>query len=700
MLKRLLVGTSKNSFRFFRYFCKSLQELHLHNEGLLKTEVFRSLLVLIFSVLFLFSCTSTGTPQVTTTEKIIDFVPIHKTNQIETNTNKNDNTVITNQIQKHQGAVTSFDYNPVKNSFFSAGSDGFIYEFLNNDSFSFWQVSDIQIKNIAVHPNGSLIAVYETDGYTIHRISVWNWDLKQKLYAKRFKDSIVSLSWSAKGSLLFIGNTSLEGLTVLEAMSGNVRPLFSSSQGIISIASTGESESTVITYGPSGKILYSDIQNGKEKASFFSISDVQNSLLYANNSKIAGIKENSIIVIDAINGKKINDFFGLKPIILSTNYDPQLAWIVDSEGYTYQNDQELSITIPVPLDTQITQAIQGGNFVYFGTSVGDIYKFEKPMTSESSLQVQKITTDSIHAIDSVASDNSRLFILSKNNLFLSAGPGKAPVYCFNDIKGNKVDLFENNLFFWSNIELNPIILSSFDGENKKEICYPKEIVKSLSFFENKIIYTDRANTVHVVSIADGKEIYTYTGTGIQEAVMLNNQYLCISRSSTSKSPNPLLLINIGTGETVPIPISGDLCYGLQQAHDNLLMLTTYLVKTEKNSQTDLLRFTINPTNLSTIQTTTLSSFQDEDLGASINFTNSNTIFSTLGKNNFYEIDLKGKQQIKFDRTLSLPSKIKDLDQFIVSLNYDGSLSWFDKKSKKYLSTTYITTEGFWLEYKN
>ena len=144
--------------------------------------------------------------------------------------------------RQHRGPVLSLAKVPGANVFFSAGKDGFISSHNTNGADETWQISDIPLKIIAVHPNGNLIAAYESDGFSIHRISVWDWSTKKRVYAKRFRDSIISLSWSAHGKYLMIGNTSIEGITVLDGNSGNVQSLFKTAPGIVSLSITGASE--------------------------------------------------------------------------------------------------------------------------------------------------------------------------------------------------------------------------------------------------------------------------------------------------------------------------------------------------------------------------------------------------------------------------------------------------------------------------
>ena len=158
-----------------------------------------------------------------------------------------------------EGGVTAIADSSITHSFFAAGKDGFITRFsYRTMKPETWQVSTMPIKRIAVHPKKTFIAVYETDGFSIHTISLWDWQTKKQLYAKRFTSSVVSLSWSAQGTYLFIGTASTEGITILDA-SGKIKKVYPRPPGIVLLAATGPSEKSIVTYGETGRLVYADI---------------------------------------------------------------------------------------------------------------------------------------------------------------------------------------------------------------------------------------------------------------------------------------------------------------------------------------------------------------------------------------------------------------------------------------------------------
>ena len=74
--------------------------------------------------------------------------------------------------QAHQDTVNKVAVTK-DGSVFSAGKDGFLIRWTEDGMGEHYQITELDIPMIAVHPNGNDIAVYETDGFSIHRVSVW-----------------------------------------------------------------------------------------------------------------------------------------------------------------------------------------------------------------------------------------------------------------------------------------------------------------------------------------------------------------------------------------------------------------------------------------------------------------------------------------------------------------------------------------------
>ena len=105
----------------------------------------------------------------------------------------------------------------------------------------------------------------------------------------------------------------------------------------------------------------------------------------------------------------------------------------------------------------------------------------------------------------------------------------------------------------------------------------------------------------------------------------------------------------------------------------------FRLKTEDSEQTDLVLIKLNSTQPARSTFTTALSYNDEDLHASL-YDDGQAVLTNLGKNNLVYYD-KSRRSIKqLPRDYALPRKAVMTDSYIISLNYDGSLSWFSRRN--------------------
>ena len=136
--------------------------------------------------------------------------------------------------QPHNGKANHGTFAP-DGSFYSVGDDGFVIKWNSENKGEHYQISDLEIKYITASPNGTDIAIYETDGYSVNRISIWNWKTKRRLVVKRFTDTISTINFSEKGSWLMIGTNSVDGIIFLNAKTGTVLRKVKESPGMVTM---------------------------------------------------------------------------------------------------------------------------------------------------------------------------------------------------------------------------------------------------------------------------------------------------------------------------------------------------------------------------------------------------------------------------------------------------------------------------------
>lgn len=93
--------------------------------------------------------------------------------------------------ESHQSSVTNIvmmnKNGGLDTSFLSTGDDGFIVKWTGDNLGEHYQISDVGIKLVAISPNGNDIALYESDGGSINKITVWDWTTLKRKYMKNFQ---------------------------------------------------------------------------------------------------------------------------------------------------------------------------------------------------------------------------------------------------------------------------------------------------------------------------------------------------------------------------------------------------------------------------------------------------------------------------------------------------------------------------------
>ena len=240
--------------------------------------------------------------------------------------------------QAHDSAVTGLavleNSESEQNTVFSVGQDGFIIKWTEDSLGEHYQVTDLAIKMVARSPNGNDIAIYETDGAATNMVSVWNFKTLTRKCAFTFGTPITSLSYSAKGTYVLCGTASAKGTYFLNTQNNTITSKkLKESTGPVSMVITSSSENSAVAYSPTGSLSYYNIRNGEKKAKFSTEPGLSQVCMFNNNVFLAGYKDGSIYVIQAVTGKTLAKFSVAtkEPVIFSSNSYEDLYYIVNEK---------------------------------------------------------------------------------------------------------------------------------------------------------------------------------------------------------------------------------------------------------------------------------------------------------------------------------------------------------------------------------
>lgn len=631
-----------------------------------------------------------------------------------------------NSTQAHDSDVTALytceTYMTNDSSFYSAGKDGFIIKWGQDGMGEHYQVSDLQILKVVRNPANGDIAVYETDGISTHRVSVIDSRTFSKRYTKRFRDSVSALNFSEKGNYLIIGTASVNGTYIFNARTGTVTKRAGDVSGIITYARTGESEKTAIFYSPTGSIIYYDMTAFKQKASFFTEGMLEQVMLFgAGNLKnrfLAGVKNNTIYIVDATNGKIIAQYAAREPLIMASRsqYEDGLYYIT-SNGRNFSmrtvtddmlikqlGAQAGKSTAPQePLIVKnftglrsrdsFTCAAKNSSGVILGTQSGNIYTMSSTPESET-YTIFPITEKMYERIYDISADNENFYLLTADSIYRSSYDSRAVTLVAHNSGQTNLIKLSDRIILWSKGTRKIVQSVSADGSGTVTLFTPVQSLQNLRVFGDSIIYIQGNSSVSLYDMRTGTNSELYSGTSIQDAVLLDEDTLYVAKTSSGAGDATLVSVSITTRETVPVKIPGNVAFSLSYDYNSPGSPVYGILIRAQNGSNVTEVFGYNPVsrNISTLLRLT---DEDSDAFTSLHFPR---VYTNLGKNQIYACNVETKKNMVYERSASMPMKMEASGSKIAILNRNGSISWYSQNVKGSLADWYLTVNGEWFEF--
>lgn len=609
--------------------------------------------------------------------------------------------------------------------FISGGNDGYLINWLPDGTGEHYQISELQIKLIAHNPSNSEVAVYETDGISINRVSVWDLKTLVRKYAKRFSDSITSISYSEKGSYLIIGTAAVNGIYFLNADSGTIAFKPTDVSNIISMSKTSASEKSAIFYSSTGSLIYYDVTNNKIKAKFQTESQLTQPMLFGTgeveNCFFAGVKNNTIYIVNALSGKTIAQYQAQKALIFSSQNENESNFYFISQATNGYSLKSIDFTVlknqtkassksilnpPAPFlikkftnlsnKDSFTCASKNMTTVFLGTQSGNIYKMNTVSETEN-LTLFPITEKLYDRIYDFTSDDTKFYFLTKNSIFASSYDNSVISRVGNNNSQTNIIKYKDGVILWSKDtrkSVQFVSLSNGGTATPKLLFTPSNSLQVVRLFGDKIVFVQGNSSVNIFDIPSMQNAEIYSGTSVQDAILYNDTDLYVAKTSAVDPATPLIQVNIVTKETVPLKISGTLAYSLSHdsSRENSPIYGITVTVNEDDSVTKV--FSFSPSEMSL---TNLLQLKDEDPNA-FTYLNYPLLYTNIGKNNIRSYNLETRENVQLKRSASMPIKIEVSGSRIAVLNRDGSISWYDSNSSKVIADWYLTNNGDWFEF--
>ena len=610
--------------------------------------------------------------------------------------------------QSHQAQVTQIS--PVSargsdGSYFTASDDGFVIKWTFDGQGEHYQFSDVAIKLLAVAPNGNDIAIYETDGGSINRLTVWDWKTLSRKYLKKFSDSITSLSFSANGTYLIAGTATVDGAVFIRTQGWQIVDKIKDNTGIVNYIHTSSTEKTCVFYSPSGALSFYNFATGKLKQKMQIVKGLTQPVMFNDNTYFAGVRDNTIYI--TASGKTIATVPAKNPIIISTEADYNLYYLENDERSNYEvkmieskeNNQVSNPRIVKSLkgprgSAIITTAIKDATNIYFGGKNGSVYQTEAEPTITTS-NMKELTENTYSKIYGMAPSETDFYFLTTNSIYRSSyDSGVISKLSSTSGESDIISYKDNSVILWSQSDKTPVKLIDLDKKSSTILFTPKNSVQKVRLCtvegNDYLIEIESNSIVNLYDFKNNKLTEIYSGTGIQDAVYMNNKLVYIAKSAATNPQSAMLTVNPETMETVPLSIKGNVTYALSS--DGKTIYGLNIISDDTGRNTYVFSF-----NIYTKQMTNILKFSEEDPEA-FTYLNGNNLFTNIGRNKIYCYNLSTKKRFAYNRSASIPKTICQNSRRAVILNSNGSISWCGTMDSKLLADWYLTKDDQWYEF--
>lgn len=617
----------------------------------------------------------------------------------------------------HIGAVHVLSLHPSKSLLFSAGEDGTvkIWNIKTMELIRSLRIFHRPVKEIAIHPLKPYLAVLERQESFSPVLSVWNWETGEKKYTIDVKQLPLFFTFSTNGSFLVYGKPEWNSLSFHNAETGNQLPYFNRGFGIVSYVVCSKTEKNIMTYQPSGKIMYWEILSQKPllAESLSTLPNLTSISVSQKRTFIAASTENKLVIVDLISGKTVAGYEckgivatdispdGKEILCLSKDEASSLLTSFSFNGSTLTLNYK-KIKDPV-VDELITLEYEG-DYSYFAALDGRILLKENKSDNNSKFRI--FSQNELVAISDIAL-TKKIIALGNSEKILTfplyfldtSAPGVNAGELSYEIYENKLHSDVGLVFFsaikllsWSrNTEPTGFNIRNIKtGNIVEEYSDFSSPLIQLEILDNEMITLERDGNCAIRDKITFQSRFEYTLKGLNKIVYVSDSMLVGARSKLSRFESSFISINPHTGETVPLSDPALLCYDLAfHNKSNSLYSLSIMSSTESVTQFKM------HTGRGYENEKVLFTFPGEDLSASLAAaTSGDYIYTSLGYSQIAAWD--GENINRFPECPHIPRKLYVADKLLISLNRDQTVSIWDRYTKERMLDLYLFNDYNWV----
>jgi hypothetical protein len=627
----------------------------------------------------------------------------------------------------HRGKINAL-VRDARGRVISAGEDGFIgiWDIQESRAEERFQLSEYALLSLAAHPNRNEVAAIESDRMGLYRVSVWDYAEKRNLFTLRFSDPLLFINYSASGSFIIVSRSARSAMVFIRSGTGELLQSPEDLAVAVSLAVTGRSERTMVTYSPTGALSYWALETGSEIRHFSVPANLSNPILFGNNSFLAALEGNKLVILDAVSGNEIFRESGINHLALFPSENAGREFLsLSADGaaaelllYRISNEARLEIALRkgIPKDLEVNAAIGGISFytAILGASDGRLYFLPaggNPIPASVSFPIaaeEGAVSGGVLAF--IARGDFSGFIPLDFSEFAAGFPirlaKEAPFTRVTSEPGVSREDAGRFLYWQDSGARSAPVLKTVSPDYSGTGAYPEYQERSrtplsylperpppssASILGNMALFMDPAGNIQIIPFDSQTAGFSFTSAGALDAAFLDKENIILARSAAAGN-SPFLKVNIITGETVPLHypasagvrvfrVSGGLLYGAAITGDG------------ENKKTAVLLLDTNDG----VYMPGVIEYPGEDMD-----------FSLAGENGMIASNLgggaaalyNGQELVQFEREEGLPKRILSGGGFFVIIDSVGNIAWHDGKTGRLAALLRIYPDGWVLEKKD
>ncbi len=611
----------------------------------------------------------------------------------------------------HIAPVTKLASTPDENVLVSISEDGTLRAWSRTSKklIRRMQVGALPLVDLAVHPTEPRAAVIESDGISIYRLSVWDWEENRRVFSRNMEALPLYFSFSPGGSFLAYSVADWESMTILDSNTGSRPPYLKNGFGIVSAFRISSSESRILVYLSSGSIQYRDLRLGNLVQEYRTLADLEQISFVSNNRFMIGLTDDTLVAIDLLSGVDVDSV--RVPGIESYTVDESSSVInclvgpdADDESSTLQSfifsrnsfrSRFSRYSLP---DDYSSNFIEVERTMYTGTGSGEI--MYQPYSSSN---FRLFSRNRLLQIDDFDASNSLMIASPSTIMTLYAD------YLFRpgDQISESVITYTQNNPLNAPVSVHPlgdgayVILDTSSPVGRYQVFSPVEgavglpispysaPILSLETRDNLMLTVDSAGRIQLFDHLSQSFVFETQVRGIKTAVFAGPDSIVAAGRRSQTLQTSKLLIDTVTGETVPFNDTSIQTFSLAYDPSSRTLYTLSLEGTTTSPRTVLSSFSGSIFERSE----TLYTIPERALYADMSVDSGTLFLTSAGTNKV--LYARAGRLMHAEENDNIPVKVEVIDNWIIGLNRDYSLTAWDRLTGEVMVNFYLFENLSW-----